>query len=453
MQPSQPRDPTSPLEKFMFRSVPVWAVLLLALFGTLAAVAFGALAISGARDGEKSALLPGLAASIAGFPAYVVNMPARSVDPFLAPNGRPDDSPGFWSSPDMTDEEYLLLTRYDGAVRRPYLSLMRLPDGLEVKRWDPDLGALQATALEAATPATSMPGVPFAPGYATLLPDGGLLFVANHLLVRVDVCGRTVWTRSGPHHSIERTSQGVVWTPSTARRASRPLSAPTYRDDMVMAFDPDGGVLHEARLSDVFAASGLAPLVEGRPYTDDPYHLNDVQPVEFDGPHWRAGDVFLSLRHLSMVALYRPSQRKIIWWRIGPWLAQHDVQILDEHRFAVFDNRTALDDGVRRPVGVSRELVYDFRTDSVTSPWQEAFETHDIRVLSGGRGQVMQDGDLVVEDTVHGVMWRLSPEGVVRWRWVNVDAIGRRYRLFWGQSLNRVVVEPALAAFERSNCS
>ena len=75
-------------------------------------------------------------------------------------------------------------------------------------------------------------------------------------------------------------------------------------------------------------------------YDNDPIHLNDIQPVNFDGEFWKKGDVFLSLRHQSMVLLYRPSTNEIIWKGTGPFFHQHDVDILDNHRISIFNNNS-----------------------------------------------------------------------------------------------------------------
>ena len=48
-------------------------------------------------------------------------------------------------------------------------------------------------------------------------------------------------------------------------------------------------------------------------YLDDGLHLNDIQPALTDSPYWKKGDLFLSLRHKSLILLYRPSTGKIIW--------------------------------------------------------------------------------------------------------------------------------------------
>ena len=77
-------------------------------------------------------------------------------------------------------------------------------------------------------------------------------------------------------------------------------------------------------------------------YGDDPIHLNDIEPVNFDSNHWLKGDIFLSIRSLSLIILYRPSTNKVIWYKQGPWRFQHDIDIIDEGTIAIFDNNATL---------------------------------------------------------------------------------------------------------------
>ena len=58
-----------------------------------------------------------------------------------------------------------------------------------------------------------------------------------------------------------------------------------------------------------------------RKFTKDPIHLNDIQPVNFNGDYWEKGDVFLSLRNQSMIVLYRPSTNQIVWKTQGPFIS------------------------------------------------------------------------------------------------------------------------------------
>ena len=98
-------------------------------------------------------------------------------------------------------------------------------------------------------------------------------------------------------------------------------------------------------------------------------------PVLEDGPYWKKGDLFLSLRNLSMVLLYRPSTNKIIWNKIGLAVSQHDIDILNDYTISIFSNNTPNVKPKHGYSGVySDVLVYNFKTDSVSSPYKKAFE-------------------------------------------------------------------------------
>ena len=87
-------------------------------------------------------------------------------------------------------------------------------------------------------------------------------------------------------------------------------------DDAIVKLSNNGELLYEKSISEIFIENGLEHLlfsIGGNNFIRDPIHSNDVQPVNFDGEYWKKGDVFLSLRHQSMILLYRPSTNEIVW--------------------------------------------------------------------------------------------------------------------------------------------
>ena len=93
-------------------------------------------------------------------------------------------------------------------------------------------------------------------------------------------------------------------------------------DDAIVKLDKNGKILYEKSVSQIFIENGLEYLLFSSGdlrFVNDPIHLNDIQPVNNDGNFWKRGDVFLSLRHQSMVILFRPSTNKIIWKGTGPF--------------------------------------------------------------------------------------------------------------------------------------
>ena len=138
--------------------------------------------------------------------------------------------------------------------------------------------------------------------------------------------------------------------------------------------------------------------------------------------------------------------------KIGPWLGQHDVNLLDDHRISIFDNHVAFGENGGAVIGTSRELVYDFSNGSVTSPWEAGFRRWDLAVVSNGRGTPFSNGDLFVEDTPRGQAMRISANGNIRWRYVNADDQKRRYWMFWSRYLDPVQYGPAIRAATTASC-
>ena len=70
----------------------------------------------------------------------------------------------------------------------------------------------------------------------------------------------------------------------------------------------------------------------------DPFHLNSIFPAKIKKGFVEVGDLLLSLRHMSMLLVYRPSSGKIVWHQSGPWLNQHSAKFDDQGDIYVFDN-------------------------------------------------------------------------------------------------------------------
>ena len=148
---------------------------------------------------------------------------------------------------------------------------------------------------------------------------------------------------------------------------------------------------------------------------DNPIHLNDVQPVPGDGPYWKRGDLFLSIRNQSILMLYRPSTDEILWWQEGPWSHQHDVDVLDDHRISVFDNR--MYQAWPGPIvdGHSGITVYDFDTGETSRPWEAPLAALELTSETEGLHTVRPNGDLFVEEQNRARIFELDPEGAVIW--------------------------------------
>jgi hypothetical protein len=255
------------------------------------------------------------------------------------------------------------------------------------------------------------------------------------------------------HHSIEMDSEGNYWVSKYVEPKTVDIGSSGFIEDGIVKLSPSGEVLFERSVAQMLDRNGLGHLIYGRgPSHDDPIHLNDIEPVLADGPYWRKGDVFLSLRNLSLVLLYRPSTDEVIWSKQGPWLHQHDVNIVDSDRISVFNNNAALTQKSSWVVrGTNDVNLFDFRTGEVSSPWKGGFEALQLRTRDQGRGTVVGE-DVFVEETNFGRMVQFDRTGAVTWQFINRASDGKIYFLAWSRIVDRALGDRVRDLFSSGEC-
>ncbi len=354
--------------------------------------------------------------------------------------------------------EYLLLSRYDAGRERSIVELVDLAANRIIHTWLPDFEAINARSqIQSNLVDLARDRTPsrYRIMHPLLLPDGDIVFQDASPLVRTGPCGEIRWTVDGVfHHSNEFHSGGGFWVeaflePQTIERVSK-----TFKEDAIVHVSKDGKILYQKSVPELLIENGLARHVFGQDfYSDDPIHMNDLQEAVFDSKYWQKGDLFLSLRNISAIVQYRPSTNKVIWIKQGPWVNQHDVDILDESRIAVFNNNRfnyQFKDDVN---GVNSVMIYDFATDTVTSPYQAGMNRHEVRTISEGRSELYPNGDVFVEESNYGRLLRLSPDGDIVWQYVNRADTGRVYRMNWSRVLPRDLAVAAIKSLAGVDCS
>jgi hypothetical protein len=181
--------------------------------------------------------------------------------------------------------------------------------------------------------------------------------------------------------------------------------------------------------------------------------LNDIEPALVDGKFWKAGDLFLSFRNFSGLMLFRPATGRVLWFRQGLTLAQHDIQILDDHRISVFDNNARAGWPISVVEGSNRIMFYDFTNDKMSHPFDAALAKEKVATPVQGRQIILSNGDAVIEETEHGRILRLASDGTVRWRYISAKAEGTRTKLGWSRYLERALGQSSVDNAVKGNCS
>ena len=436
----------------MFKKIEIWILYLVILFSVLFAIGFGILVRQELVGSIKGGWMSKTALTFAEIPVNLKRVlgPAAS----LKMENRFPDLDGFNGTP-ILEESYLLLSRFDGDLREGVVELVDLRTFDVLHTWNPDIDAfndLVEQVDEYKYAKIELSNSRYVLRHAQLTDDGGLLFKNFSPLYKIDSCSNLIFQISENkfHHSLEIDSEGDIFVPSqlypqslTKRMVGRKTGSERgyengFNDDAITKLSPNGEILFTKSVSEIFIENGLEYLlfsVGDRSFDIDPIHLNDIQPVNDDGDFWKKGDVFLSLRHQSMVLLYRPSTNQIIWKGTGPFFHQHDVNILDDHRISIFNNNSKnfVDGGVVD--GHAEVIIYDFRTNEYSSYLKDSLVKNDVRTLKEGRSQILPSGDLLIEESDYSRILYFKADGSLRWSYVNRADNRDVYRISWPRIL------------------
>lgn len=453
------------LEKLLLKrrvfQVETWKIVIALLFLVLAFNGFGALVEWGVRKANNAPMAAQWAKEFARIPLNAKRLITETVSdhkPTHAKRQRFDGEGGFKRFKD-SDDEALLLSRYDGDSNQAVVELLDLQSGTVLHRYTPDNAAILKRAVRYKD--FDLFPVNRNPEFSTvvhpvLTDEGGLIFHGmNAPLAKIDVCSNIVWVNDQVafRHALEVDTDGNYWTASYLTPSQTKRKTAEWYNDTIVKISPDGDVLFERSIAEILAANNLDyMLYSGQRYSEDPLHVNDVQPALKDGEYWRKNDLFLSLRHASAVLIYRPSTNEVVWYQAGPWLMQHDVDIISDHEIAVFSNRAAImQSGFAMAVDVNQVVIHDFRTGKSETPFSAAFEQNEIRTPTQGRSELLPDGQLFVEETDYGRILKVSDSGDVIWQYINRASDGNVYVVNWSRYLS---LEAAHAAVRQAeNCA
>jgi hypothetical protein len=442
----------------MFKKIELWVLCLVVLLGIVFTIGFGTLVRQELIGKKGKGEITQAALFLAEIPIYVKKIYVKKIaapEKHFHTEDRFPRLSGFVGKP-LEQEEYLLLSRYDPEIEDGVIDLVDLRTFETVYSWNPSLenirDAIDSHHVEFFVrekkhriyDKTSQPGHPF------LFEDGSLSFSGTGPLVKISRCSDASWILQEDlfHHSVEQAIDGSMWVPSKIYPHSFDValvgSAPdSFSDDAITQISADGKILFQKSVAQILIDHGYKHLVfsigETFEFVTDPIHLNDIQPVDFDGPYWLKGDVFLSLRNQSMLMLYRPKRDEIVWLSTGHTSGQHDIDILDDHRISVFDNNVYKTVGGHKVDGTNLLKIYNFETNTFSNYQSEVFEKNDIRTGTEGRAQIRGDGGLYIEETNHGRTMYFTAGGEIQWQYVNRGEDGHVYQTHW----SRLLYKPA----------
>ncbi|MFP3943390.1 MAG: arylsulfotransferase family protein [Alphaproteobacteria bacterium] len=273
-------------------------------------------------------------------------------------------------------------------------------------------------------------------GRARVLPGGEALLMVygagRHWeqplgLIRVDRDSNILWRHydASLHHDFDIAPDGRIAVLAREVRTSQQKGLeylPTpYMDDLVVILSPSGEVLQRLSLFEALRDSGfsLRGMRDGilglghEDYQGDFLHANNVDFITPEQarnfPHGEAGDLLISLRNPHAIGVLNRERRAFTWLTRGPWIAQHDPDILANGNILLFDNL-----GGWEPAGRSRILEVDPESLGITWRYEGTPEQPFQSVIRGSQ-QRLANGNTLITESSAGRVFEVDPAGRIVW--------------------------------------
>lgn len=249
-------------------------------------------------------------------------------------------------------------------------------------------------------------------------------------LAKITLEGQVLWTYNDcTHHDLNVGDDGRIYTltqtiRSDAHSAFAYLGGPQI-EEFVAILSPEGKELVKFSLFDLLGESPyLRKIVTRTDSHGDILHSNTISLIgeQFAAcyPEIDAGDLMVCLRNLNLVIVINPERKQIVWATSGPWHFPHDPTPMDDGTILIFDNCFTWGTEVR-----SRVLQFDPRESRIT--WSFSAGEGSPPLLSHIRScqQRLPNGNTLINESDHGRLLEVTPEGEVVWEYVNPIRGGR----------------------------
>ena len=242
-----------------------------------------------------------------------------------------------------------------------------------------------------------------------LFENGDLLAIFGGIgMIKIDKDSKLIWTNTrAAHHDVYVHSNGNIDV-LTRRLRSLPhlLKDVPVVDDYVTTLDWNGFYINEISILECLENSEYASVLYWNENQEDLLHTNtitflDETHVQYF-PFSKAGNILVSIRNLSMLAIIDPDERKIIWAATGKWAQQHEPILLENGSMLLFDNLGRH----------GRSRVIEFNPFTLEITWEY---DGDLFTQVMGSVQRLANGNTLITETDAGRVLEVTPDKQVVW--------------------------------------
>ncbi|MFH1405584.1 MAG: arylsulfotransferase family protein, partial [Patescibacteria group bacterium] len=100
--------------------------------------------------------------------------------------------------------------------------------------------------------------------------------------------------------------------------------------------------------------------------------------------------------------------------------------------------------------GHNNVYIYDFTSDTVTTPYKKAMKSMEVKTMSEGRSEILPNGDVFIEEQNHGRILRLTPD-TAKWEFVRRVDKDHLSLVSWSRYLNEEQAQKVLSKLQNGS--
>ncbi len=261
-----------------------------------------------------------------------------------------------------------------------------------------------------------------------LFPNGDVLAIFEGIgIVKLDKDSNIIWKRDGgEHHDLHVQDDGRIYVLTRKAHVVRRINSQTpILEDFITVLDSNGNHIRSLSLLEAFERSRfeIVMKVNAMRRRGDLYHTNAIEVLDGrladEGPQFKKGNVLVSLRLLSVIAIVDMDLGEVVWVMSGMWLMQHDPTLLPNGNVMLFDN---MGHGAGRKSKVvefdplTQELIWMYAGDATTPFYTQMC----------GAAQRLPTGNTLITESDYGRAFEVTLGGSIVWEYVNPERSGER---------------------------
>ncbi len=265
---------------------------------------------------------------------------------------------------------------------------------------------------------------------AYLYPNGDLLVVFigqgtpwGYGLAKIDKDSNVLWKYMGRmHHDVEVGPDGKIYALShDILKEQRPwlgnFELPVMEESIVI-LSPEGKELQKFSALQAVGTSDLKRLLLlalPQVRNGDLLHTNALDYVDAAiaerFPFTKEGQLLVSFRNISTIALIDPKTEKVVWAERGTWHMQHDPDFLENGNILIFDNRGNYN-------SLQKTRILEFNPNTMEIVWSYQGTKQDTFISHASSSQQrLPNGNTLITETYAGRLFEVTVDGTIVWEY------------------------------------